>query len=144
MSAPHPPSSSRLIVALRITADRIEAGAPYQWGHMGQCNCGHLAQTITKQSASAIHRSALDEGTGEWSEHLRDRCATSGALIDDVTAALIDFGFTRDELAHLEDLSAPAVLAQLGVPCLVRHDRDDAVRYLRAWAALLDRAPLDA
>src|SRR5262245_31111342 len=124
MSNPHQPSrSSRLAVALRITADRIERGAPYQWGHMGQCNCGHLAQPITQRTSAEIHCSALAEGTGEWSEHLRDRCASTGALIDDVTDALISLGFTRDDLAHLEDLSAPQVLKELGVIALVRHDR---------------------
>ena len=141
MSAPVTPSplpGSPLAVALRITADRIEEGAPYQWGHMGQCNCGHLAQTITRRTAAEIHRSALAESTGEWSEHLRDRCGVSGALIDDVTDALLAFGLTREELAHLEHLSDPRVLARLGVTELVRYRRDHAVRYLRAWAALVD------
>jgi hypothetical protein len=136
MSAPLSPSP--IAVALRLTADRIESGARYMWGHMGCCNCGHLAQTITKKSAAEIHRSALDENTGEWSEHLRDYCGASGTLIDDVTQSLIAFGFTRDELAHLEYLDDPRVLAQLGVERLTRYERDDVVRYLRAWASSVD------
>ena len=39
--------SRRLIDALRATARRLEDGARYEWGHMGRCNCGHLAQTLT-------------------------------------------------------------------------------------------------
>ena len=33
-----------LIEALRKTAKKLEKGARYQWGHMGCCNCGNLAQ----------------------------------------------------------------------------------------------------
>ena len=140
MSAPRQPS--RLAVALRLTAERIAAGAPYQWGHMGQCNCGHLAQTVTQRSAAQIHRSAIDANTGEWSEHLNDYCGATGALIDDVTRALLDFGFGARELQHLEYLSDHGVLARLGVSSLVRSEREDAVRYLRAWADLVDEATL--
>lgn len=136
MSAPQ--KSSPLSIALRLTADRLANGAPYQWGHMGQCNCGHLAQTVTHKSAAEIHRSALDQATGEWSEYLNDYCGVSGALIDDVTRTLLDLGITAAELASLENLDDPRVLARLGVERLVRHEREHAVRYLRAWADLVD------
>ncbi|WP_243635867.1 hypothetical protein [Hymenobacter edaphi] len=42
--------SLSVIEALRTTAQRLSTQAPYQWGHMGSCNCGHLAQTITRLS----------------------------------------------------------------------------------------------
>ena len=29
------------------TAERLSGDVSYQWGHMGMCNCGHLAQSIT-------------------------------------------------------------------------------------------------
>ena len=37
----------RLAFALRRTADRLADGARYEWGHVGRCNCGHVAQTLT-------------------------------------------------------------------------------------------------
>ncbi len=37
-----------LIEALRRTAARLATGAEYRWTHMGSCNCGHLAQTVTE------------------------------------------------------------------------------------------------
>ena len=41
--------------ALRATADRLAApDARYEWGHMGGCNCGHLAQTVTTLSRAEI------------------------------------------------------------------------------------------
>ena len=41
----HP--KSELIDALRRTIDRLSGDTTYWWGHMGMCNCGHLAQSIT-------------------------------------------------------------------------------------------------
>ncbi len=35
-----------LIKKIREAAGNIESGAPYNWGHVGKCNCGHLLQTI--------------------------------------------------------------------------------------------------
>ena len=40
----------------------------YQWGHMGQCNAGHLIQTITGMSSYEIVES-IDFHMDEWSEH---------------------------------------------------------------------------
>ena len=48
-----------LIAALRRTARKINDGAPYQWGHMGSCNCGNLAQELTKLTKAEIHAHAL-------------------------------------------------------------------------------------
>ena len=57
--------SGSLIHALRQTASRLAESESYQWGHMGQCNCGYLAQTITGLTAAEIHASAL-ERQGDW------------------------------------------------------------------------------
>ena len=53
-----------VIQALRNTAHRL-ATAPYQWGHMGSCNCGHLAQTITRLTKAEIHARAMQR-YGDW------------------------------------------------------------------------------
>jgi hypothetical protein len=130
--------SASLVHALRTVADRLAAGAPFQWGHMGQCNCGHLAQVVTKRTAAEIHQAALLRQTGEWSEYANDYCP-SGALIDDVFADLLALGMSRQDIAHLEDLSDPVVLAELGRAHLRRNDRDDAIAYFRAYAAVVER-----
>ena len=44
---PTPRVAKTLAEALRVTAKRISSGDRYKWTHMGACNCGHLAQTIT-------------------------------------------------------------------------------------------------
>src|SRR5689334_8057112 len=33
-----------LVIALRLTAERLDGGSTYQWGHLGMCNCGHLVE----------------------------------------------------------------------------------------------------
>ena len=135
-------ASAHLIAALRTTAARLAAGAPYQWGHHGQCNCGHLAQTLLAVTPAELHAWAMDASCGDWEMLANDFCPTSGQRIDDVIATLVDAGLTTADLAHLERLDDPLVLDALpgGHRWLARNDRDDAVVYLTAWAALLERA----
>lgn len=127
-----------LIAALLVTAERIEAGSKYQWGHMGCCNCGHLAQTLTQHSRAQIHAAAL-ERAGDWGEQSVEYCATSGYPLDHIITTMLDAGMSLEDLDQLERLSNPRVLARLPQErrWLTRHKREDALTYLRAWAALL-------
>jgi hypothetical protein len=124
--------------ALRVTADRLDDGAGYQWGHLGQCNCGHLVQTVCGLPRHVIHTWAL-ERTGDWEQLANDYCPTSGHHIDDVITALLALGLTTQDIGHLEKLDDPRVLAALpgGARWLARNERADVVLYLRAWADLV-------
>ncbi len=128
-----------MVLALRETAARIAKGARYEWGHMGSCNCGHLAQTITRYSKGEIHGAAMWR-YGDWREQLRDYCPQSGLPMDQIIDHMLDFGFKRTELAHLETLSHPAVTARLPVErkYLKHNVRDDVVLYLNTWAETLE------
>lgn len=132
-------ASVELITILRNTADRIETSSLYQWGHMGACNCGFLAQEITHLRKDEIHSRAM-EGYGDWTEQLNDYCPTSGLLMDDLISKMISFGFDTDDLKHLERLSDKRILES--IPFEERHLKHnikaDAVKYLRAWAMLLE------
>jgi hypothetical protein len=127
-----------LIGALRRTAERLSGDVSYQWGHMGMCNCGHLAQSITGLAGPEIHQSAMIR-EGDWEQQARDYCPTSGNLIDVVLATMFDLGLTRDDVRNLERLSDPEVIRRVG-----RHlrfnQRDDVVLYIRTWADLLSTA----
>jgi hypothetical protein len=122
--------AAEMIEVIRKTARKIENSSSYQWGHMGLCNCGFLAQEITSISKEEIHRRAMQR-YGDWSEQLNDYCPTSG---------LIAFGFTRTELAHLEKLSDPAVLRLLPIAKRNLHHniKADVVLYMNTWAQLLE------
>lgn len=57
-----------LVRALRETARRLQAETtPYKWAHFGQCNCGHLAQTLTGLSDVSLQHAA-EKHRGDWSE----------------------------------------------------------------------------
>ena len=132
-------ASTELIAALRTTAERLRSGATYRWTHLGACNCGHLAQTLTHLDRAEIHRRALMRA-GDWSEQCVEYCGTSGLPIDDVFRAMLDAGLELADLANLERLSDARILARLPVEqrMLDYRDRDHVIRYLEAWADQLE------
>ena len=128
-----------MIDALRKAARKIENSSSYQWGHMGLCNCGFLAQQITSLSKEEIHRRAMQRH-GDWSEQLNDYCPTCGLPMDDLISELIAFGFTHEALAHLEKLSDPTVLRLLPVAKRNLHHnvKADVMLYMTTWAQSLE------
>lgn len=138
--------SRALVDALRATADRLSGGARYNWTHMGACNCGHLAQTVTELSAAEIHAMAL-ERRGDWRDQvLQDEaqpeyCPTSGLPMEQLVERLLQLGLTRADLAHLERLSDKQVLR--AVPEAERpldyRRRSHVVLYMRTLAEQLER-----
>lgn len=129
--------SFNIIEALRKTADKLENGHRYEWGHMGNCNCGNLVQTITTFSRAEIQEYALQK-RGDWSEQLIDYCPTSGYPMDLIIGKMIDFGFTAQDLRHLEWLSDSDVLAKTGKANLNRNLKADTILYLNSWANLIE------
>lgn len=138
-------SNPHLIDALRTTADRLEHGARYEWGHMARCNCGHLVQTLTDMTDSEIARS-VDFQLDEWTEYAKDYCEGTGHKVDDLFLTLQNVGFGYQDVIHLENLSDSQVLAQLpeGKRYLRRNQVDHVTLYMRTLASMLeDRAVVD-
>lgn len=125
---------------LRQTADRLEAGAHYEWGHMGRCNCGHLVQTVTKLSAREIAQT-VDDQLDEWTEHAKDRCQVTGNRVEDLFLALAEVGFGRQDVMSLEYLNDPRVLRRLGATHLRRNHRPDVALYMRTLAEIIEETP---
>lgn len=126
--------------ALRVTAKRIAFGSVYKWTHMGACNCGHLAQTVTFNSPEVLHKIALQRA-GDWSEQTREYCPASGYPLDFVISALLDLGATLQELRDLERLSDPKVLKRMSIERRRNLDhrcREDVVLYMEAWASCIE------
>lgn len=136
MATPNP----RLIRAMRTTADKLASGQSYQWGHMGRCNCGNLAQELTELSAAEIHAHALQARMGDWADQTSEFCSTSNLPMDVLIGSLLDAGLTRSDLKRLERLSDPQVLKRLPSEhrYLAHNQREDVIMYLRAWADLLE------
>lgn len=128
-----------LIEALRTTAARLESGDDYRWTHMGACNCGHLAQTVTQLDRATLHRIAL-ERAGDWGEQAVEHCPASGLPMDHVIDRMIDIGLELSDIPRLERLQDPRVIRRLphGERDLRFRRRQDVTLYMRTWADLLD------
>jgi len=133
-----------LIDALKKTANKLKAGAPYQWGHMGSCNCGSLAQEIAHISKSDIHEYAM-RSAGSWEEQSFAYCPTSGYPMDLLITTMLQAGLELEDLKHLEKLSDLAILKRLpqGKRYLKHNVRDDVVVYLKTWARMLEERLVD-
>ncbi len=133
--------SLKIIDALRKTANQIQNGSRYEWGHMGSCNCGNLAQTITTFSRAEIQKYAIEK-RGDWNEQLIDYCPTSGFPMDLIIEKMIDFGFSKQDLRHLEWLSdteiVQEVLKDKSITHLSRNSKSDTILYMKTWAKLLE------
>ena len=129
-----------LAEALRVTAQRLSEGDRYRWTHMGACNCGHLAQTVTFNTPATLHEFAL-ERAGDWAEQTREYCPTSGYPLDYVIGALLNLGATLQELRDLERLCDETVLKRIPVERrreMNHRSREDVILYMETWADLLD------
>jgi phosphoribosyl-dephospho-CoA transferase len=129
--------SSKLINAIREAAIRIENSKDYQWGHMGLCNCGFLAQVVTKLSKAQIHSYAM-RNCGDWSEQVQDYCPESQMPFDLVISELVNFGLALEDLINLERLADKDVLDINGKNIYLKHNqKPDVVLYMNTWADLL-------
>lgn len=133
-----------LIDALRRTARNVAEGAPYQWGHMGSCNCGNLAQELTRMTKDQIHQYAMQR-YGDWNEQVADYCDTSQLPFDIIINQMLQAGLSLEDLKHLEKLDDRDVLHRFPVEqrFLKHNRRDDVVTYLNEWANLLEERLLD-
>lgn len=133
-------SNPELIRALRETAKRLSAGAKYEWGHMGRCNCGHLVQTLTDMTDYEIARS-VDFELDEWTEYARDYCEGSGHKVDDLFITLQNVGFGWEDVICLENLSDKRVFKRLsnGIPCYLQRNKiEDVTLYMNTLADILE------
>tara|TARA_B100000575_G_C22632846_1_gene391060 strand:- start:106 stop:552 length:447 start_codon:yes stop_codon:yes gene_type:complete len=131
-----------LIDALRATSKRLEnEDVQYQWGHMGQCNAGHLIQTLTGMSSFEIVES-VDFQLDEWSEHAVDYCSCTGNKVDDIFLSIEKHGLSHSDIVKLENLSDRKVLENLdgGFRYLERNRREHVVEYMRSFADLLENS----
>jgi hypothetical protein len=108
---------------------------------MGACNCGHLAQTVTRLTADDIRRYAL-ERAGEWADQGLEYCPASGYPMDAILSSLFELGLSPEDLAQLERLTNPDVLRRLPVELrtvLSYRESEHVILYMRTFAELLEQ-----
>jgi hypothetical protein len=138
-------SKFELIAAIRITIDKLKKGSPYQWGHMGSCNCGNLAQELIHLSKAEIHRFAMEK-SGDWNDQLIDYCPDSGYPMDLMISKMLEKGLTINELRHLEKLSDPKILKNIPFPKrdhLKKNNLSDVLLYFETWLEMLENQWLE-
>ena len=78
----------------------------------------------------------------DWNEQLIDYCPTSGFPMDLIIEKMIDFGFSKQDLRHLEWLSdteiVNEVLKDKSISHLSRNSKSDTILYMKTWANLLE------
>jgi hypothetical protein len=106
---------------------------------MGQCNAGHLIQTLTGMSSFEIVES-IDFQLDEWSEHATDYCSNTGCKVDDIFLTIEKHGMSHEDIVKLENLSDRKVLDNLdgGFRHLERNNRYDVIDYMKSFADLLE------
>ena len=122
------------------TADRLSnEAARYQWGHMGQCNVGHVVQTMTGMKDVEIVKSLSFE-MDEWSEHAKTYCEGTNLEVNDLFETLKKFGLSTKDIVHLENLSDKRVLENLpgGFRYLARNQKKDLIEYLNSLAEIVE------
>lgn len=135
MARPNP----ELISALERTILKLQSGAHYEWGHMGACNCGNLAQELTKLTKGEIHQYAMQRH-GDWNEQLIDYCPTSGYPMDLMISKMLEFGLSIEDLSHLERLSDQSILRQIPKERrekMNQNSKEDVIYYMQTWAKML-------
>jgi hypothetical protein len=133
-----------LIQALRQTAQKLKNGSPYQWGHMGGCNCGNLAQELTTLNKDQIHQYAMQRH-GDWNEQTEEYCSTSQMPIDLLISEMLGAGLILEDLRHLERLGDRSVLQRIPInKRYLKHNvREDVITYMTTWADLLEEQLLE-
>ena len=135
--------------ALREAARRIEVGeVRYDWSRMYSCNCGVLAQVVSKATVREVRRqtrSGAKPFFGVWNDWQKPGfalCPISKIPVGTIFHDLLSVGFSPADVGNLEICADPAVRAR------VRAEGDGdffdyaephaVVLYMRAWADLLD------
>ena len=133
----HP--NSKLIDALRETANRLKNGAVYAWGHHGACNCGNLLQVVCNLTKEEIVSHA-HTGHGEWTEIAVEYCTVSQAPLSLLMQKLGQLGLTPTDIHNIEYLEDRQVLNYLpgGFRWLKRNVREDVIAYFEAMALQLE------
>jgi hypothetical protein len=133
-------ANQELIQAIRRTTKKLAQGVAYQWGHMGSCNCGNLAQELTKLTKGEIHQFAM-QGRGDWREQVEEFCPTSGLPMDLLIADMLNYGLTTSDLQNLERLSDKQVLKRIPLErrdAMNHNVRADVVLYMTEWADMME------
>ena len=117
----------KLVNALTLVINAIEQKTVvHNWQEPGQCNMGLVAQVLLEKSAAHISKVVLSLGqqmpdvrdeyrSPTWNEVINFFCPLSGLSNVQIIKTLQESGLSRDDIAHLENLSDPEILKRSGI-----------------------------
>ena len=132
-------AKNKLIKALHKTADGLDNGCQYEWGHMARCNAGCLVQNLMEKSQTEVIE-MVHGHLDEWTEYADAYCKGTHQFIDDLFLELETYGLSHKDVLHLEYLSDPTILRSLpeNRRYLQRNDPKDVSDYMRSFAGKLE------
>ena len=130
---------NKLIKALRKTANDLDNGCEYEWGHMARCNAGCLVQNLmdkTQMEVLEMVNGQLDE----WTEYADAYCKGTHQFIDDLFQELAQHGLSHEDVLHLENLSDPKITSTFPkeVRYMQRNNPNHVSKYMRRFAEQLE------
>lgn len=133
--------TKQLIDGLRTAADWIESGkVDYDWSLFSSCNCGILAQAITKLSKENIFEqiwsmpNSEEDLLGGWGDKV-NYCTQTGLPLPFVVTTLINAGMKPIDFDKLEWLNIP--VNKRNIEEGVQQDPNYVIFYMRTWADYL-------
>ena len=133
--------TKQLIEGLRTAADWIESDkVDYDWSLFSSCNCGILAQAITKLSKENIFEqicsmpNSEEDLLGGWGDKI-NYCTQTGLPLPFVITTLINAGMKPIEFDKLEWLNLP--VNKRNIEEGIQQDPNYVISYMRTWADYL-------
>ena len=129
----------KLILALQKTADNLDNGCEYEWGHMARCNAGCLVQNLMDKTQTEVVE-MVNGHLDEWTEYADAYCKGTHKFIDDLFQELEDYGLSHEDVLHLENLSDPKITGTFPLEnrYLQRNNPKEVSTYMRRFAEQLD------
>lgn len=150
--------NTKLITALRMSANALEQGTIYyDWHKPYCCNCGVLFCALTGKSPvdlGAIRPRPIAGDSSTWQVLIGQYCPISGIPTHSLFKELFSYGLTQKDMVDLEFMRNPKVLARMKprtetvrrwrnlwapveVPVIRYDSKVDLISYMRAWADIL-------
>jgi hypothetical protein len=144
---------------MSLIAERFRAAADYvnedrrrfSFLNGARCSVGLVARFVLELSEEVVGEAFYHDSNPKWSSwrealetaYHDDQIPHDGPASASIAARLYAAGLPPDELRELEDLQAPEVRKRAVEldPCrqpIIHSDAHSFVRYMRAWADLID------
>lgn len=139
--------NEKLISALESVISGLESGSVnYDWEKVCQCNCGLVAQAITGLQDKELYEKLLhpmiekyhDASEGRrklnhkkkydptWCQLVAEYCPLTGMPMEGIFKILYEAGMTRENIAHLENLSDKTILerAEINTESIINYKKE--------------------